>query len=376
MNQAHFKKILLVITYAVLLLALVFRFEAISGVLKVFISVIQPVIIGLCIAFVLSRPAGFFEDKLRELFKGKRRKLCTGLSIFLVYLLLLLFISAIFGMIIPSLVASISLFVSNLEVYADNIEGLIASLPPNIIPSFINSDFYQNFTANLGSIIQDFLTGVFPQIFSITSSVGSAIGNALFGIILSIYIVAERHHLAKQASRLVNAYAPVKIRDYIFKISKISNFVFTKYVVGQITEAIILGVLCFIGMSILRFEYAMLISVIIGATNIIPIVGPIVGSIPSAFILLMVEPISAVWFIVFIIILQQLESNLIYPRVVGGSVGLPGPYVLSGVLIGGGLFGVFGMILALPILSVIYQLIKINIEDHELRVNQSKNSLK
>ncbi len=369
MNQALFRKILLAVTYAVLLLALVFRFEDISGIVDVFFGVIQPVVIGLCVAFVLARPAGFFEDKLRTLFKGKRNKLATGLSIFLVYLILILLVAALFGMVIPSLVDSVSLFISNMEYYAKNIEDLIASLPPNLIPEVLNSQFYQNLTANLGSIIQNFFTGVFPQIFSITSSVGSAIGNSFFGIILSIYIVSERHHLAKQATRLVNVYAPAKFRDYIFKISKISNFVFTKYVVGQITEAVILGVLCFIGMSIFRFEYAVLISVIIGVTNIIPIVGPIAGSIPSAFILLMVDPISAVWFIIFIIILQQLESNLIYPRVVGGSVGLPGPYVLSGVLIGGGLFGAIGMILALPVLSVIYQLIKINVEDHE---NHSK----
>ncbi len=376
MDKKTYKKILLAISYAVLLLALVFRFESIRDIVEIFFGIIQPVIIGLCIAFVLSRPAGFFEDTLRKLFKGKHHSLTVGLSIFAVYLLLIIIVLALFGMVIPSLADSLATFIGNLEIYAANLEDLIATLPPELIPNFLNSDFFTDITENIGSIIQSFLTGVFPQIFTITSTLGSAISSTFFGIILSIYIVAERHHLASQATRLVKAYAPVKIQSGVFKISKISNFVFTKYVVGQLSEALILGLLCFIGMSILGFEYAMLISVIIGVTNVIPIVGPIVGSIPSAFILLMVDPASALWFILFIIILQQLESNLIYPRVVGGSVGLPGPYVLSGVLIGGGMFGAVGMLLALPVLSVIYQLVKINVEDKEAVVESLKKDQK
>ncbi len=373
MDKTTFGRIMLAISYSALLLALVFRVENIAGIIDVFFGIVQPIIIGLCIAFVLSRPAGFFEDKLRALFKGRHNKLSKGLSILTIYTLLLLLILTLFGMVIPSLVDSVAVFIGNLEVYASNIEGLVASLPPQLIPEFLGSDFYRDMIANLGSIIQGFLTGVFPQIFSFTSTVGSALSSTFFGLILSIYIVSERHHLAKQATRMIRAYAPKKAQTHIFSVSKISSFVFTKYIVGQLTEAVILGVLCFIGMSIFQFEYAMLISVIIGVTNIIPIVGPIVGAIPSAFILLMVEPISAVWFIIFIIILQQLESNLIYPRVVGGSVGLPGPYVLSGVLIGGGMFGAVGMLLALPVLSVIYQLIKINVEDREQK-SQTNNT--
>ncbi len=376
MDKKVYKKVLLAITYAALLLALVFRFESIRDVVDVFFGIIQPVIIGLCVAFVLSRPAGFFEDNIRKFFKIKRPGVAEGLSILVVYLLLVLIVIALFGMVIPSLVDSISRLVNNLESYAANLEAVVASLPPEIIPNFLNSSFFTDITENIGTIVQTFFTGIFPQIFSFTSSIGSAIGSTLFGIILSVYIVAERHHLATQATRLVKAYAPAKIQSGIFKISKISNFVFSKYIVGQLSEAVILGLLCFIGMSIFRFEYAMLISVIIGVTNIIPIIGPIVGSIPATFILLMVDPVSALWFVIFIIILQQLESNLIYPRVVGGSVGLPGPYVLSGVLIAGGMFGAVGMILVLPVLSVIYQLVKINVEDREAKKDSDNNNLK
>ncbi len=367
MGKGEFKKVLLAITYAAMLFAVIFRLEDVSSVIGAVSSVIQPIVIGFCIAFVLSRPAEVFENGLSRLFKNKRPKLAKGFSVVAVYLLLLLIVAALFGILIPSFVDSVGLFVGNLEGYASNLERVVSAIPPELLPDFLSGDgnFYEQITANFNELLELFMTGVFPQVYDFTASVGGAAGNIFFGLILSIYIVAERSHLAQQATRMVKAYAPKRARDRIFKISRISNYVFSKFVVGQLTEAVILGVLCFIGMSIIGLPYASLVSVIIGVTNVIPILGPIIGAVPSAFILLMVDPMSAVWFLVFIIILQQLESNLIYPRVVGGSIGLPGPYVLSGVLVGGGLFGAAGMLLALPILSVVYQLIKINVEDIE-----------
>ncbi len=373
MGKNEFRRILLAISFAVLLLAVVFRFEDIKSVFDIVISVAQPIIIGFCIAFVLSRPAEFFEKGLCKLFKYKKPKLARGLSIVFVYLILLLFIAALFGVLIPSLADSIGLFVGNLEGYIENLEAIVATLPANLIPDIFGENIIQQITDNFSQLLDILFTGIFPQVFDFTASVGNVAGNTLLGLILSIYIVAERKHLAQQATRLIKAYAPLGARSKIFKVAKISDYVFSKYVVGQLTEAVILGVLCFIGMSVLRFPYASLISVIIGVTNVIPIVGPIIGSVPSAFILLMVDPMSAVWFIIFMIILQQLESNLIYPRVVGGSIGLPGPYVLSGVLVGGGLFGMLGMLLALPVLSVIYQLVKINVEDKETKEQETKS---
>ena len=136
-----------------------------------------------------------------------------------------------------------------------------------------------------------------------------------------------------------------------------ANARFSGFVSGQLTEAVILGVLCFLGMSLFGMEYALLISVIIGLTNIIPIFGPIIGTVPGALILLMVEPMKAVWFVVFIVVLQQIESNLIYPKVVGGSIGLPGIWVMFSVLIGGSLFGLPGVLLGVPTFAVIYTLI-------------------
>ncbi len=365
MGKGEFKKVILAITYAALLFAVIFRLEDVSSVFSAVSSVIQPIIIGFCIAFVLSRPAEVFENGLSRLFKNKRPKLAKGFSVVAVYLLLLMIVAALFGILIPSFADSVGLFVGNLEVYAGNLERVVSAIPPELLPEFLTGNFFEQITENFNELLDIFMTGVFPQVYDFTASVGSTVSNIFFGLILSIYIVAERDHLSQQATRMVKAYAPERARIRIFKISKISNYVFSKFVVGQLTEAVILGVLCFIGMSIIGLPYASLVSVIIGVTNVIPILGPIIGAVPSAFILLMVDPMSAVWFLVFIIILQQLESNLIYPRVVGSSIGLPGPYVLSGVLVGGGLFGAVGMLLALPLLSVVYQLIKINVEDIE-----------
>ncbi len=366
MHNKILKIVLLSITYTFVLLILIFRFDYISGIMANFGGILQPVFIGLAVAFILTKPVNFFKGLLNKAFKGKHTKLSLGLSILIIYLLLLALISLLFGLVVPSLARSVSDLTSNIGTYVDNLEALVSSIPitPDMIEIF-NSGYLQQLLTGVAELLQTLITGFVPELLDVTISIGSTVSNIFFGLILSIYILADADHLKTQVKRLINAYLPKKIGERILKISRVSEFVFSKYVVGQLTEAFILGCLCYIGMSIFRFEYAMLISVIIGVTNIIPIIGPIVGAIPSAFILLVVDPMSAVWFLVFIIVLQQIESNVIYPRVVGGSVGLPGPFVLSGVLIGGGLFGAVGMILALPTLSVIYQLVKINVEDVE-----------
>ena len=178
--------------------------------------------------------------------------------------------------------------------------------------------------------------------------------NWLIGLIVSIYMLAGRDKLIRQLKKLVSACVPKRFLGKVMEVAALTNGTFGKFIIGRIIDSSIILVLCFVCMTIFQMPYALLISVIVGVTNVIPIFGPFIGAIPSAFILLMVDPIKGLWFIVFIIVLQQIDGNIIGPRVVGNSIGLSGIWVMFGVIVGGGQLGVVGMLIGVPVLAVLY----------------------
>ncbi|MBQ1965849.1 MAG: AI-2E family transporter, partial [Clostridia bacterium] len=195
-----------------------------------------------------------------------------------------------------------------------------------------------------------------PEIFNITKSIAGGLANTVLSIIISIYIMLGRNHLKWQAKKVIYAFFPQNAADRIRDIAKRTARTMTGYISGRVIDSIIVGILCFVFMKIFGFEYASLISFIIGVTNIIPMLGPFIGAIPSAFLLLLVNPAQCFWFIVFVIILQQVDSNLIDPRISGEATGLPALWVLISITIGGGLFGFLGFILSVPLCAVLYNL--------------------
>lgn len=215
------------------------------------------------------------------------------------------------------------------------------------------------------SSITEYIPTVLSKTYDITSGIINGIIDIVIGIVFSIYILLDKQSLKKNAKSITKLIIKGSKYDKFERIIKIAYDTFSNFISGQLMEAVILGVLCFIGMTIFGFDYAPLISVIIGITNMIPIAGPILGTIPCALILLLVNPIRAVWFVVFIIIIQQIDSNLIYPKVVGNSIGLPALWVLFAITVGGGLGGVLGMILGVPIVSIIYTLVNEKIRENE-----------
>ena len=190
----------------------------------------------------------------------------------------------------------------------------------------------------------------------ITTSLFSVIINLVLAFVFSLYLLAQKEHLCHQARSVINAVFSEAKAKKIREIAALTNRTFTHFVTGQLTEALILGSLCFVGMSLFRMPYAPVISVLIGFSALIPIFGAIIGALVGAFLILLVSPAKAFWFLIFLLILQQLEGNLIYPRVVGKSVGLPGIWVLAAVTIGGSIFGLIGMLLCVPLCSVLYAL--------------------
>lgn len=382
--------VLIIVAFVIL------RYEGFLAAVSMLMSILRPVIIGCVIAFALNRPINFFHWKFRRLFFGIRQKISSKrkksaskanlkssgragfiCSCIMVYLLMFAVIIGILGFIIPQLADSITLFSDNFASYANNIIDFVESNKGRIdyVMKYVDLEsVMENAKTKLMSLTNH-IPDVIETTFDITSGIIGGIIDILLGLVFSIYILLDKQNLKKQARVIAKSLVKNKY-DKFEKIVKMAYDAFSNFISGQLIEAVILGVLCFIGMTIFKFEYAPLISVIIGITNMIPIVGPILGTVPGALILLMVNPIKALWFVVFIIIIQQIDSNIIYPKVVGSSIGLPGLWVLFAITFGGGIGGVLGMILAVPIASILYACLQEKVkleEDREAAIKKAEN---
>lgn len=375
-DKKLFKSILLIVTYCILLVIVVINIDVILGGAKSLLSLLSPVFIGFCIAFILNRPYKYIygcisklRDKLKEKFaktkkigkapekkKGKDN-LIKALSLILVYLLFLLFISLLISMILPQLGDSITKVYDNISTYVSNLVGLSDKIEEFI---HIDGQLLDTVTTMLTDFVKslpEMIPSLIPNIFDVTKSVASSLTNFLLGFIMSIYMLASKEMLIRQIKSVFYTFMPEKPAQKITHALEISNDIFGNFVNGRIYDALIIGLLCFIGMSIFGFEYTLLITVLVAVTNVIPVFGPFIGAIPSIFLLLMVNPMQAVLFTVFIIVLQQLDGNFIGPKVVGDSIGLPAWWVMFSILIGGGVGGVFGMLAGVPVFAVFYKLI-------------------
>lgn len=356
-----------VVTYCFILAAIVVKIDAVGVVLLHIANILTPLVIGAVLAFVLARPYDFFCHHLQKVFKGRWGSLLVKpLSIVFVYSILLgIFVGAI-AFVVPQLSQSIVLFSSNISSYSNNMVKIAVDLSKLFGVSSENVvDTIDSLITNLPQLISQLVQGVAPRIVDITMSIFSMVFSFFIGIILSVYFLLDKERIGQQAVNILRAYTSIKMTSRLMHIGRVANRTYSLFINGQLTEMMILGLLCYAGMKILGFPYALLISVIIALTNIIPLVGPWVGAVLPIFILLMIDPMLALGFVVFLLILQQIESNLIYPRVVGGSIGLPAQWVLLAVIVGGGLFGIVGMLFAVPTASVFYQLLR---EDVHARI--------
>ena len=351
-----FKSCIWLITYCILLVAALIKIDIVTSFISKIFLILSPLFIGIAIAFVLNRPYKFFKRIFIKRLKDKP-KAANSFAIAASYILLFGVVASIFAYIIPQLADSVSLLSSNIGDYSARLQTFTQKASDYLKLDSFNSSVIQDNLSKLPQAVSGFITGVFPHIFSFTSTVVRSVANIVLGIIFSAYLLLDKEHLMFTISGMLKTYMPKKYPKIKY-IYDLSNKAFSSFVAGQFAESLILGVLCFLGMLIFRFEYALLISVIIAVTGLIPIVGAVIGCIPSVFILLMINPVHALWFLVFIIVLQQLEGNLIYPKVVGESIGLPAMWVLLAIIVGGGMFGIVGMLLGVPVTSVLYQLVK------------------
>ena len=351
-----------VIGVAAACIAIIFGLKNIDMVRETFswiIGLIMPLIIGLIIALIINVPMRFFEKILfSKSTKLKNPKIKTVISFIVSLILILGILAGVVWLVIPELVDAVAVIVDGALEFIDRISGMtkeeIAQLPLGKLLLDIDWDktlsTLQNWIKSQGGKIVDTAVGT-------VSSVATGIYDFFIAIVFAVYIIFNKATLKRQVSRLVRVWVPENIADFTIHATKILGKNFRNFVSGQSLEAVILGVLCMIGMLILRIPYAPMVGALVGVTAIIPVVGGFIGAGVGAFMILTVSPVKAVIFLIFILVLQQIEGNVIYPKVMGSSVSLPSMWILAAVTIGGGIAGAVGMLLAVPVASTIYTLV-------------------
>ena len=364
------KNIILIITYIALIIFVLVNFEKILSILGYIINIFSPFIFGAIVAFVLNVLVNFIERKLFGKVKKKTwLKIKRPLSITISVVLVIFIIVFIMNLLIPQLKNSVSLFTDSLPTYKEDIINIMNKF--NLEETTIKkaSDYLDNF----GKVITDYIKGNSKDVITVTTEVATSliaiISKAVIAIVFAIYIIAQKETLKRQFNKLMSAYLKPRTVSRINKYASMANTTFSNFVTGQCLEALIFGSLCFLGMLILRLPYATTIAVLLGFTALIPVFGAFIGTFLGAFLILMISPIKAIIFVVFILVLQQIEGNLIYPKVVGKSVGLPGIWVLLSVTIGASVGGILGMLIATPLCSLLYILLRQAVND---RINSNK----
>ncbi|MEG2378167.1 MAG: AI-2E family transporter [Clostridia bacterium] len=323
-------------------------------------GIIAPFIFGIVIAFLLTGPTRFFEKflKKRVFRKCSRHGIVRAVAVGMTFAATALVLALIINAIIPQLVQSVMSLVDSMPAYLASFNKFVEEM---MLKFNIDDSIFKEFVLSWRDIVgrvTEFLGGALPKVFNVSKQITSGVTNFLFGFIISIYLLSGKERFIAQIKKALFAIFPTKFVTATVRISRHTCKTFSRYLSGQLLDSAILGVICFICMSIFRMEYALLISFIIMITNLIPFFGPIIGAIPGSFILLMISPMKALWFIVLIIVLQQLDGNVLAPRIVGKTTGLPAFWVVFAIFVGGGLFGFIGIIVAVPAFSIIYVILR------------------
>ncbi len=366
-SKKNIKIILGILTFGILLFSATQHLSAVGAFFGGILKVLSPLIVGLCLAFILNIIMSLLENKVWG-FMGRSkkafvRKIQRPVSLISTIILMLGFIALLLFIIIPDLKDSVNLLVARVPSYYESIVGWIDSIVKKFTLD-VNTEFLHNpkFTINdivpmIEKVFSFEATGdILNTTVGVTSSVISGVTNFALGFIIAIYVLAEKEKIGKFTRRVLEAVLPEKITKKIFDVSNVTASSFSNFITGQFTDAFLLAIMCFIGSSILRIPNAAVVSVIIGISAIIPVIGPIAGEAICVLILLMESPLKALIFLIFILILQAVDNNLIYPKIVGKSVGLPGILVLIAVILGGNLGGILGVLLGVPIASALYAL--------------------
>lgn len=381
LDKENTRKIRGIILFAGVVVLALIKFDLLWETLVLIWEILQPFVVGGMMAFVANLPMTFFEKKVLGKL-GKKRKhapaegyvssLRRGFSILLAYLVVVLLITLVSAAVIPQLIATVAVIAEKAPAFFQNallqIQRLLENNPKLL--AYINEFDLQKLDWNsiMDSVVNFLKNGMgnmLSSTFTVASGIVSGTVNGFIALVFSVYILAQKEKLGEQFKRVLRAYTSQRINDGVLHVCTLLYRNFSNFIIGQCTEAVILGLMFIVSMTIFRFDYAVMIGVLIAFTTLIPIVGAFVGCFVGAFVMLVDDPVKAIWFVVLFIVLQQIEGNLIYPHVVGNSVGLPSIWVLAAVTIGGSLMGIFGMLVFIPLLSTVYMLLRENVNRRE-----------
>ncbi len=365
-NLTSLKNVLLVTAFAVFLIFFFINISWFWGVLKTIINILTPFLIGFLIAYILNFPYKFFCTKVFGKMGTKHKsleKLRKPISLIITYTLMIAIFVALIMILIPQIINSLSKLANDSPKYIKSVEATVqeysAKLSEMNIPFLqnINQDDVISGVSNFLTGSQDVTNGVLNWLKGFIADFAMGVYNFLMGFMISIYFLIFKEQLCRQIKKLAVAFVPIKYLPKLYEIVDITDTKCGRFLVGDIIDAAVIGVLFFITLSIFQFPYAALIAVICGVTNIIPFFGPFIGAIPSGFILLLIDPWLALWFIVIMIVLQQIDGNILKPNIIGNQLGISSFWVLFSVIVGGALFGMLGCVLGAPIYAVIYTLV-------------------
>ena len=375
-----------VIFISILLVVIFTDLPGFFSVIKGLQAILEPIVFGVVIAFLLNPIVRFFDGRLIPLLGRKTKlkpetikKLSRATGIVAALILAALILYAFFSMLLPQLYDSVVGIVDNAENYYASIDTWVTNLLED------NPELQGYVDTALGKIyefINNWITTTFLQdvqklLSTLTSSVVSVVKslmNFLIGFVASVYILWSKDTFQAQSKKMIVAVFSPKHADHMFYLGRNIYRVFNGFVIGKIVDSAIIGILCYIGLLVLKMPYPALVATVVGVTNVIPFFGPIIGAVPCGFLILLVNPLQASYFVIFVFILQQLDGNVIGPRILGNTVGISGFWVLTSITLAASLFGFAGMILGVPVFAVIYTLISDSVNNRLRKKKQTTDT--
>lgn len=360
---------MILLVFAAVLVLVLMRFDQVWGAVLTVVGTVAPVFYGIVLAYILNVFVHFFEDvafkPLRNVKSKLWKRVRRPLAVALAYLLVALVLVSIIAFIIPGLIESMGVLADTVQ---QTVPGYVTSAMDwlnefaqendlTFIQDFLRNFNWSNVLSSASAVLRDFLS----SLVGVTINVASGVFAAVMGFIFSVYMLMGKEKLLRGVKSTLLAFLPRPTAQKIGQIATLTNRMFFNFIRGQLLECVILGSLCYVGMSILQLDYALLISSVVTLGALIPILGAYIGAAVGVLILLLVHPIDALIFLIFLLILQQVEGNMIYPRVVGSSIGLPPLWTLFAVVFWGGVLGIPGILFGTPATAVIYQLLRTSV---------------
>ncbi|MDU1412971.1 MAG: AI-2E family transporter [Clostridium sp.] len=353
----------IVTALSIILFFIIYNATGIYREIKSIFSILTPFIYGFAIAYILAIPMKFLETRVLNFLDKKRKfKLKRMLAITITYVVAGIALGAFFSILIPEIARSISTLIENIPEYGMAVEHSVTVLVEKLqLDMSIVNEIIDDFRS-ISVYLTEFAGKVVTYLIQFSAIITQSILNIIIGTIVSIYILTSKEKFFAQTKKLMYSVLPKRPVNYIVELTRSSNKIFIGFLGGKLLDSFIIAIICFVGMSIFKMPYALLVSFIIGITNIVPVFGPFIGAIPSIIIIFIASPIKALWFAIFVLVLQQFDGNILGPKILGNSIGISAFWVMFAIILGNGIFGFVGMIIGVPLFAVIYSIIKSIVE--------------